>query len=69
MDSPGVALVSSRRDLDAPRRASENPNPKTRMLGPTPMVFLKVDVSRKRINMPLATPEIFVYRVGAKDDK
>ena len=39
MDSPGVALVSSWRDLDATKRASEKPNPKTRMLGLTPVIF------------------------------
>ena len=31
----GLALASSRRELDAPRRASENLDPKTGMLGPT----------------------------------
>ena len=34
----GLALVSSGRDPDAPKRASENPNPKKRMLGPTPSI-------------------------------
>ena len=32
------SLVSSRRDLDAPKRSREDPNPKTRTLGLTPTV-------------------------------
>ena len=32
-----VALVSSRRDLDATKLSRENPNPKTGMLGVTPI--------------------------------
>ena len=39
----GLALASSRRDLDAPRRAWEDPNPKKRMLGLAPSIFFRVD--------------------------
>ena len=44
--------VSSRRATarPAPRRASESPNPKTRMLGLTPMVFFRDSTPRKRIS-------------------
>ena len=38
-----AALATSRRDLDAPKRAPENLDPKTRMLGVAPMVFCKVE--------------------------
>ena len=41
---PRLALVSSRRDLDASKRASEDPNPKKRTLGLAPSIFFKVDV-------------------------
>ena len=40
--STRLALASSRRDLDAPERASEDPDPKTRMLGPTPSILLEL---------------------------
>ena len=42
----GLALVSSGRDLDASKRASADPNPRTRMLGVAPRVFFKVDVPK-----------------------
>ena len=42
----GFALVSSGRDLDAPKRGRDDPNPKTRMLGVTPIIFCKVDVPK-----------------------
>ena len=57
----GRALASSRRDLDAPRRAPENLDPKKRMLGPTPSIFSRVDARRKRRNGSLATPKKYVY--------
>ena len=75
MDFPDIdqtsALVSSGRDLDAPRRSRESPNPKKRMLGPTPSIFSEVDVGPEsgETEASLATPKIFVYVVGAKDGK
>ena len=39
----GRALASSRRDLDAPKRAPENLDPKTRMLGLAPSIFFRVE--------------------------
>ena len=79
---PRRALVSSGRDLDAPKRGREDPKPKTRMLGVTPIIFCKVDARDARETpgcwpsdqtppqqVSLATPQIFIYMVGAKDDK
>ena len=65
----GRALASSRRDLDAPRRAWEVATPKKRMLGLAPSIFSKVDVANTHKRVSLATPKIFIYMVGAKDDK
>ena len=56
------ALVSSRRDLDAPRRAWEDPNPKTRMLGPTPVIFFRVDAP-KAPKQVFGDPLIYSYRI------
>ena len=39
-------LVTSRRDLDAPERSRDDPNPKTGMLGVTPTVVFRVDVPK-----------------------
>ena len=44
----GRALASSGRDLDASKRSREDPTPKTRMLGPTPIVFFGVDPLQTR---------------------
>ena len=56
----GRALASSGRDLDAPKRAPENLDPKTRMLGLAPMVFFKVGAPKTPKQVSLATPEIFI---------
>ena len=72
MDSPDIdprpSLVTSRRDLDAPKRGQDDPNPKTRMLGVRPIIVFGLDPG-KRENRSLATPRICIYEVGAKDDK
>ena len=39
------------------------------MLGLTPSIFSRGSTPSTRNSMSLATPNIFVYRVGAKDDK
>ena len=67
--STRVALVSSRRDLDAPKRSRENPNPKTGMLGLTTRHVYKGDPPKTCKQVFGATPKIFIYRVGAEDDK
>ena len=51
------ALVASRRDLDASRRGRDDPKPKTRMLGPTPSIFSRVDVAKTEERGSLATPQ------------
>ena len=67
----GLALVSSGRDLDASKRASEDPNPKKRMLGPAPSIFCRVDVPKTPKQVSLATPKIYLYvdGRGAEGDK
>ena len=65
-----LALVSSRRGLDASERSRRNPNPKTRMLGLAPSIFFRGSTSRKRRTGVFGDPQnIYVCRVGAKDDK
>ena len=59
MDFPDV-------DLDAPKRAPGNPNPRTRTLGLTPSIFFRVEPHKTPKRVSLATPKIFVCRVGAK---
>ena len=66
---PGSSLVRSRRDLDVTKRTREDPTPKTRILGPAPSIFLKVDAPETHKQVSLATPKIFVHRVGPKDSK
>ena len=39
----GLALVSSGRDLDVTKRTRDVATPKKRMLGPTPIIFCRVD--------------------------
>ena len=67
---PRLALVSSGRDLDAPKRSRDVANPKKRMLGVTPRVVLKVD-TRKTPKASLWRPRTYLYMFGrtAKDDK
>ena len=54
---PRLALVSSRRDLDASKRGPENLDPKTGMLGLTPaVVFMRRSTPPGIAYMRLATP-------------
>ena len=62
MDFPGV-------DPDAPKRSRDVANPKKRMLGSTPSIFFQVDAPNTCKQTSLATPKIFIYVAGAKDDK
>ena len=78
---PRLALLSSGRDLDASKRASEraseDPNPKKRILGLTPIISSSGGprVPSKRISRCLWRPPrylyiyIYIYEVGAEDDK
>ena len=63
----GFALLTSGRDLDAPKRASEDPNPKTRMLGLTPIGFFRVDAPKTPMAGVFGDPleiEMFIYLGG-----
>ena len=64
----GRALATSRRDLDAPKRAPDNLDPKKRMLGPAPSIFLKVDAPRTRHSRRLWRPPEYLcmWVVGAE---
>ena len=50
MDFPRTSardsLVASRRDLDASKRGRDVPNPKTGMLGVTPISVFRVDIPK-----------------------
>ena len=66
---PAVTVtVVTVRDLDASKRSRDVATPKKRMLGPTPSIFCRVDAPKTHKQV-LATPKIFIYMVGAKDDK
>ena len=79
MDLPDIStrdsLVSSRRDLDAPKRGRDVATPKKRMLGVTPRVVFKVDAPKTPKLTSLATPYkylyIYIYICGrtAEEDK
>ena len=64
--------MTSRRDLDAPKRAPENLDPKTRTPGLAPSIFSKVDASRNAIAGVFGDPQNIRICVGsetAKSDK
>ena len=61
---PRSALVTSRRDLDARKRACTRPYPKkAHALGLAPSIFLMVDARKACKGGSLATPKIIICRV------
>ena len=57
---PTRALVTSRRDLDAPKRSRDVPTPKKRMLGLAPSIFFRVDVAKTRERV-FGDPQKYLY--------
>ena len=70
--TPGTRLATSRRDLDASKRGRDDPDPKTRMLGLTPISVFGVDPAGKRKSWCLWRPLrsfLLMYGQDAKDDE